>query len=78
MSSPELTMVDVRELLRRFQAGEAVRRSARECGADRKTPCWSISQEPARPYCRTALYRSVRPAKDAFTGPDRPGKLGLG
>ncbi len=37
MSFRELTMVDVRELLRRFQAGEAVRRSARECGADRKT-----------------------------------------
>jgi len=37
MSFRELTMVDVRELLGRFLAGEAVRRAARECGADRKT-----------------------------------------
>src|SRR5574341_1032916 len=37
MSFRELTMVDVRELLRRFQAREAARRAARECGADRKT-----------------------------------------
>ena len=37
MSFRELTMVDVRELLRRYQAGEPARRAARECGADRKT-----------------------------------------
>ena len=37
MSFRELTMVDVKELLRRFQAGERVRRAARECSADRKT-----------------------------------------
>lgn len=37
MGFRELTMVDVRELLRRYQAGESARRTARECGADRKT-----------------------------------------
>jgi transposase len=37
MGFRELTMVDVRELLRRYQAGESTRRTARECGADRKT-----------------------------------------
>jgi transposase len=33
----ELTMTDVKEILRRFLAGESGRRAARECGADRKT-----------------------------------------
>jgi hypothetical protein len=37
MSFRELTMIDVRELLRRRQAGESARRAARECGTDRKT-----------------------------------------
>jgi len=37
MGFRELTMIDVRELLRRRQAGESVRRVARECGTDRKT-----------------------------------------
>jgi len=37
MAFRELTMIDVKELLRRRQAGESVRRTARECGADRKT-----------------------------------------
>jgi transposase len=37
MAFRELTMIDVKELLRRFQAGESERRAARECGADRKT-----------------------------------------
>jgi len=37
MSFRELTMIEVRELLRRLQAGESTRRTARECGADRKT-----------------------------------------
>lgn len=37
MGFRELTMIDVRELLRRRQGGESVRRAARECGADRKT-----------------------------------------
>lgn len=37
MAFRELTMIDVRELLRRRQAGESVRRAGRECGADRKT-----------------------------------------
>jgi transposase len=37
MGFRELTMIDVRELLRRRQAGESARRAARECGADRKT-----------------------------------------
>jgi transposase len=37
MGFRELTMIDVKELLRRRQAGERVRRAARECGVDRKT-----------------------------------------
>lgn len=37
MGFRELTMIDVRELLRRFQAGESARRAARETAADRKT-----------------------------------------
>lgn len=37
MAFRELSMIDVKELLRRRQAGESVRRAARECGADRKT-----------------------------------------
>ena len=37
MGFRELTMIDVRELLRRRQAGEGARRAARECGTDRKT-----------------------------------------
>src|SRR5918996_2445938 len=37
MAFRELTMIDVKELLRRFQAGESERRAARDCGADRKT-----------------------------------------
>ena len=37
MAYRELTMIDVKELLRRLQAGQSVRRVARESGADRKT-----------------------------------------
>jgi len=37
MSYRELTMVDVKELLRRWRAGQGVRRITRETGADRKT-----------------------------------------
>lgn len=33
----ELTMIDVKEVLRRWSAGHSDRRIARECGADRKT-----------------------------------------
>ncbi len=37
MSYRELTMIDVRELLRRWAAGHSDRKIARETGADRKT-----------------------------------------
>jgi transposase len=37
MSYRELTMIDVREMLRRWTAGQGERRIARESGADRKT-----------------------------------------
>ena len=37
MSFRELTMIDVREVLRRWQAGQSVRHIARESGTDRKT-----------------------------------------
>jgi transposase len=37
MSFRELTMIDVREVLRRWQAGQSERQIAREAGADRKT-----------------------------------------
>src|SRR4051794_18721399 len=37
MSFREITMQDVRELLRRRQAGQSARRIAREMGLDRKT-----------------------------------------
>ena len=37
MAYRELTMIDVRELLRRHRAGQGVRQIARETGADRKT-----------------------------------------
>lgn len=37
MAFRELNMVEVRELLRRFQAGHGVRRTATETGCDRKT-----------------------------------------
>lgn len=37
MSFRELTMIDVREVLRRWQAGQSARHIARESGADRKT-----------------------------------------
>lgn len=37
MAFRELSMIEVKELLFRFKAGESVRRVARECGADRKT-----------------------------------------
>lgn len=37
MSFRELTMIDVREVLRRWQAGHSVRRTHRETGFDRKT-----------------------------------------
>lgn len=37
MGFRELMMIDVKELLRRQQAGGSARRTARECGADRKT-----------------------------------------
>jgi transposase len=37
MSFRELTMIDVREVLRRWQAGQSARRIARESGTDRKT-----------------------------------------
>ena len=36
MGFRELTIIDVRELLRRRPAGESARRAARECGADQK------------------------------------------
>ncbi len=37
MSFREITMQDVRELLRRHEAGQSARRIARELGVDRKT-----------------------------------------
>jgi response regulator of citrate/malate metabolism len=37
MSFREITMEDVRELLRRHEAGHSARRIARELGVDRKT-----------------------------------------
>lgn len=37
MSFRELTMIDVREVLRRWQAGQSVRQIGRESGTDRKT-----------------------------------------
>ena len=37
MSFREITMQDVSEVLRRWQAGQSVRRIARETGLDRKT-----------------------------------------
>lgn len=37
MSYRELTMIEVREVLRRWQAGQALREMARETGLDRKT-----------------------------------------
>lgn len=37
MAFRELSMIDVKELLRRFAAGESTRRAAAGCGADRKT-----------------------------------------
>src|SRR5262245_4075409 len=37
MSYRELTMIDVREVLRRRAAGQSTRRIARETGTDRKT-----------------------------------------
>jgi len=37
MSFRELTMINVREVLRRWQAGQGARRIARESGTDRKT-----------------------------------------
>lgn len=37
MAYRELTMIEVREVLRRWQAGQGVRRIARETGLDRKT-----------------------------------------
>jgi transposase len=37
MSFRELTMIDVREVLRRWQAGQSARQIARESGTDRKT-----------------------------------------
>jgi transposase len=37
MSFRELTMIDVKEVLRRWQAGQSARRIARESGTDRKT-----------------------------------------
>jgi transposase len=37
MSFRELTMIDVREVLRRSQAGQSARQIARETGTDRKT-----------------------------------------
>lgn len=37
MSFREITMIDVKEVLRRWQAGQGVRQIAREAGTDRKT-----------------------------------------
>src|SRR5262249_49440579 len=37
MSFRELTMIDIREVIRRWQAGQSARLIARETGADRKT-----------------------------------------
>jgi response regulator of citrate/malate metabolism len=37
MAFRELTMIEVKEVLRRKQAGHGVRRIARETGMDRKT-----------------------------------------
>ena len=37
MSYRELTMIDVKEVLRRWSAGQGERKIAREAGADRKT-----------------------------------------
>lgn len=43
MSYRELTMIDVREVLRRWQAGHSVRRMGREAGVDRKTAARYVS-----------------------------------
>ena len=37
MGFRELTMIDVKEVLRRWSAGQSDRRIGREAGADRKT-----------------------------------------
>jgi transposase len=50
MSYRELTMIDVKELLRRWTAGHGERRIARETGADRKT---------ARRYIKAAVRLGI-------------------
>ena len=55
MSFRELTMTDVKEVLRRWTAGQSVRQIARESGVDRKTvrryieAAKGVEQEPATP-----------------------------
>ena len=80
MGFRELTMVDVRELLRRRQAGESARRAARECGADRKTvkryyeaaescgvgPATVLSDEVVAEVARLVQARPAAPPSDAW------------
>jgi hypothetical protein len=78
MGFRELTMIDVRELLRRRQAGESARRAARECGADRKMvkryyeaaeQCGAdgeLTDELVAQVARVVQGRPVPPPSDAW------------
>ena len=53
MSFRELSMIEIREVLRRWTAGQAVRAVARETGVDRKTVERYVNG--ARVFARSAL-----------------------
>ena len=55
MAFRELTMIDVREVLRRYQAQQSVRRIARETGTDRKT---------VQRYIEAAQVHELRPGQE--------------
>jgi transposase len=61
MGFRELTMIDVRELLRRRQAGESVRRAARECGADGE-----LTDEVVARVAAMVQRRPAPPASEAW------------
>src|SRR5579884_2140057 len=59
----ELTMIDVKEVLRRWSAGQGDRRIGRETGADRKTVA-----RYTRAAQRLGLRRGAEPTEDQVHG----------
>ena len=70
MSFRELSMIEIREVLRRWSAGQAVRAVARETGVDRKTVdrYVSVAREVGAIVARSQPTKSSPLLANAFKG----------